>query len=196
MLKRIFDLIVSIAGLLILSPLLLLIALWIVVDSRGGVFYRQIRVGKNGKDFKIFKFRTMHLNADKLGLLTVGGRDSRITRAGHVLRKYKLDELPQLLNVLNGTMSLVGPRPEVRKYVNMYDAEQHKVLSVKPGITDWASIVFRNENELLAKAANPEQFYIKEVMPEKLKLNLTYIENNNLLTDLRIILQTIRKLFV
>lgn len=194
MLKRIFDLLFVVPGLLILSPILLFIALWIMMDSRGGVFYRQIRVGKDGKDFKIFKFRTMHENADQLGLLTVGGRDPRITRAGYILRKYKLDELPQLLNVLNGTMSLVGPRPEVRKYVNLYNAEQLKVLNVKPGITDRASILFRNENDLLAKAADPEQFYIQEVMPEKLKMNLAYIENQSLINDLQIILQTIAKL--
>jgi lipopolysaccharide/colanic/teichoic acid biosynthesis glycosyltransferase len=195
MLKRIFDLVFVILGLIVLSPLMLFIALWIVIDSKGGVFYRQTRVGKNGRDFLIYKFRTMHVDADRLGLLTIGGKDKRVTKAGYYLRKYKLDELAQLINVLNGSMSLVGPRPEVRKYVNLYTDEQRKVLSVKPGITDRASIIYRNENELLAKAADPEQFYIKEVMPEKLKLNLTYVENNNLITDLQIILQTIRKLF-
>jgi lipopolysaccharide/colanic/teichoic acid biosynthesis glycosyltransferase len=195
MLKRIFDLVLVIPGLIVLSPLMLFIALWIAIDSKGGIFYRQTRVGKDGRDFLIYKFRTMHAHADKLGLLTVGGKDRRVTKAGYYLRKYKLDELAQLINVLNGSMSLVGPRPEVRKYVDLYTDEQRKVLSVKPGITDRASIIYRNENELLAKAPDPEQFYIKEVMPEKLKLNLTYVENNNLITDLQIILQTIRKLF-
>lgn len=195
MLKRTFDLVFVIPGLIVLSPVMVFIALWIAIDSRGGILYRQTRVGKDGRDFLIYKFRTMHVHADKLGLLTVGGKDKRVTKAGFYLRKYKLDELAQLINVLNGSMSLVGPRPEVRKYVDLYTDEQRKVLSVKPGITDRASIIYRNENELLAKAPDPEQFYIKEVMPEKLKLNLTYIENNNLLTDLRIILQTIRKLF-
>lgn len=194
MIKRIFDIICSFIGLVLLSPVFLVLSLLIVLDSRGGVFYRQVRVGKNGKDFKLFKFRSMVSNADKKGLLTVGGRDSRVTRIGYFLRKYKLDELPQLLNVLFGDMSLVGPRPEVRKYVDMYSEEQRKVLSVKPGITDYASIEYSNENELLGSVPNPEEVYITEVMPAKLALNLRYIREQGLLTDLKIIFMTIGKI--
>lgn len=154
----------------------------------------QTRVGLNGHDFKLFKFRTMRPDSDKLGLLTVGGRDPRVTNVGYYLRKYKLDELPQLLNVLLGSMSLVGPRPEVRKYVNLYNNEQKKVLSVKPGITDYASILYSSESELLAKAENPEELYINEIMPHKLMLNMKYINNPGILTDIKIILQTILKI--
>lgn len=192
--KRLFDIIFSSIGLLILLPVFVVISLLIVIDSRGGIFYRQLRVGKNGKDFRLFKFRSMVSNADKKGLLTVGGNDSRITRIGYYLRKYKLDELPQLLNVLSGDMSLVGPRPEVRKYVNMYSGEQLKVLSVKPGITDYASIEYSNENELLGSVPNPEEVYISEVMPAKLNLNLKYIREQSLLTDIKIIFMTFAKI--
>lgn len=191
--KRLFDIIFSFLGLLFLFPLLLLISLMIVITSKGGVFYRQVRVGKNNKDFRIFKFRTMHVNADKLGLLTVGGRDPRVTKIGYYLRKYKLDELPQLINVLKGDMSFVGPRPEVRKYVDLYTEEQRKVLMVKPGITDLASIEFRNENEILSKQEKPEKYYIEVVMPEKLRLNLMYLENKTLVGDVKIIINTIAK---
>lgn len=194
MLKRVFDLLFSFVGVLILLIPFLIISLIIVLDSRGGIFYRQVRVGKNGKDFKLFKFRSMRTNADKAGLLTVGGRDNRITRVGYYIRKYKVDELPQLINVLLGDMSLVGPRPEVRKYVDMYNAEQLKVLSVKPGITDYASIEYSNENEILGKAADPEKVYIEEIMPAKLKLNMKYIEQQGVLTDLKIIFSTIAKI--
>lgn len=195
MLKRLFDIILSIIGLLMLSPFFIIIALLIALDSRGGVFYRQVRVGKNGKDFYLFKFRSMRTDADKKGLLiTVGGRDSRITRMGYFIRKYKVDELPQLLNVLFGDMSLVGPRPEVRRYVDMYNEEQKKVLSVKPGITDYASIEYSNENELLGKAADPEKVYIEEIMPAKLELNLKYIDEQGTATDLKIIFKTIAKI--
>jgi lipopolysaccharide/colanic/teichoic acid biosynthesis glycosyltransferase len=193
--KRLFDIILSIIGLIILAPFFIIIALLIVLDSRGGVFYRQVRVGKNGKDFYLFKFRSMRTDADKKGLLiTVGGRDSRITRMGYFIRKYKVDELPQLLNVLFGDMSLVGPRPEVRRYVDMYNEEQKKVLTVKPGITDYASIEYSNENELLGKAADPEKVYIEEIMPAKLRLNLRYIAEQGLATDLKIIFKTIAKI--
>lgn len=194
MLKRLFDIFISLIGLICLLPFFLLIMLLISFDSRGGVFYFQTRVGINNKDFKLFKFRTMHVNADKKGLLTVGGRDSRITRIGYYLRKYKLDELPQLINVLFGTMSLVGPRPEVRKYVDYYDSEQLKILNVKPGITDYASLEYFDENELLAKSNEPEKTYILEVMPAKLKLNAKYIEEIGLLTDIKIILKTLRRI--
>jgi lipopolysaccharide/colanic/teichoic acid biosynthesis glycosyltransferase len=194
MIKRCFDIFASFIGLLLLSPFFIIIAIVILIDSRGGVFYKQVRVGKNNKDFKLFKFRSMSTGSDKKGLLTVGGRDSRITRSGYFIRKYKLDELPQLLNVLFGDMSLVGPRPEVRKYVDMYNAEQMKVLSVKPGITDYASIEYSNENELLAKSSEPEKTYIEEIMPAKLLLNQKYITEQGLLTDIKIILRTIGKI--
>lgn len=192
--KKVFDIVFSLVGILVLSPVLVLIGLAVVLDSRGGIFYRQIRVGKNNKDFKLLKFRTMRTGADKQGLLTVGGRDNRITRVGYVLRKYKLDELPQLLNVLIGDMSLVGPRPEVRKYVNMYSDEQLKVLSVKPGITDYASILYSNENEILGSVNNPEEVYVNRIMPDKLTLNLKYIREQGFLTDVKIIFQTIGKI--
>ena len=194
MIKRIFDLISALIGMLVLLPILLGIWLLIVMNSRGGGFYRQVRVGKNGSNFKLWKFRTMSLGADKGSLLTVGGRDPRITSVGYYLRKYKLDELPQLINVILGNMSLVGPRPEVRKYVDLYSPEQLLVLSVKPGITDYASIQYSNENELLAQSLNPEQTYIQEIMPAKLNLNLKYIQEQNLRVDLAIIVKTIRKI--
>lgn len=184
----------SFIGLVILSPLFFLIAILVLIDSKGGIFYSQIRVGLNGKDFSLLKFRTMQKGADNKGLLTVGDKDSRITGIGYYLRKYKLDELPQLINVLKGDMSLVGPRPEVRKYVNMYSAEQLKVLSVKPGITDIASIAYINENKLLGEAENPEELYINEVMPAKLKLNLKYLEEKGFLTDVGIIFKTLLKI--
>ncbi|MGZ3866710.1 MAG: sugar transferase [Bacteroidia bacterium] len=191
--KRCFDIVFAIIGILFFSPFLILIAIAIMVDSRGGIFYKQVRVGKNNVDFKILKFRTMKVNSDKSGLLTVGARDNRITRVGYFLRKYKLDELPQLFNVLSGEMSFVGPRPEVRKYVEMYNAEQKKVLDVKPGITDYASIEYSNENEVLAKSNTPEQTYINEIMPHKLSLNLKYINEQSFFTDVRIIFRTIFK---
>ena len=193
--KRIFDIVFSFIGIIILLPIFILISLIILFASKGGIFYRQTRVGKNNKDFKIFKFRTMYPDSDKKGLLTVGSRDSRITKPGYFLRKYKLDELPQLFNVFIGDMSFVGPRPEVRKYVEMYNDEQKKVLSVRPGITDYTSIKYRNENDILAKSKNPEQTYIKEIMPAKLELNLKYIREKSTITDLKIIFKTILKIF-
>jgi len=192
--KRSFDIIFSIIGILVLIPFFILIAIVILIDSRGGVFYKQRRVGKNNEDFFIVKYRTMKTDADKKGLLTVGARDRRITRVGYFLRKYKLDELPQLFNVLYGDMSFVGPRPEVRQYVNLYNEEQKKVLSVKPGITDYASIEYSSENEILAESKNPEQTYIQEIMPHKLMLNLKYISEQSFLTDLKILFRTIRKI--
>jgi lipopolysaccharide/colanic/teichoic acid biosynthesis glycosyltransferase len=194
MLKRLFDLMITLPMLLLVSPFFLIIALLIKIGSNGPVFYKQVRVGLNNRDFKIFKFRTMHINADKAGLLTVGGRDPRVTPIGYFLRKYKLDELPQLLNVLFGSMSLVGPRPEVRKYVDLYNAEQQKVLSVKPGITDYASIEYSEENDLLAKSNNPEGTYINEIMPAKLRLNQKYIAEKNLTTDIKILWLTFKKI--
>ena len=192
--KRIFDLISSFIGILILSPVFVVLSVWIRVDSKGGMFYRQTRVGKNNKDFKLLKFRTMHTDADKRGLLTVGMRDPRITHIGYYLRKYKLDELPQLFNVLVGDMSLVGPRPEVRKYVEMYNPEQMRVLSIRPGITDYASIMYSNENEILAKSEQPEKTYIDEIMPHKLQLNIKYIDEKNPFKDIKLILKTIFKI--
>lgn len=195
MLKRFFDLILSFIGLLIIVPILFLITILIKISSSGPVFYKQVRVGKNNKDFKIFKFRTMHLNADKKGLLTVGGRDPRVTSIGYYLRKFKLDELPQLINVFKGDMSFVGPRPEVRQFVNLYSEIQMKVLNVKPGITDLASIEFRNENEILSKEEDPNQYYIDYIMPKKLEINLKYINQRNLLKDFVVIIKTIKVIF-
>jgi lipopolysaccharide/colanic/teichoic acid biosynthesis glycosyltransferase len=189
--KRIFDLFFTLLGLVILLPFFVLVAIWVMVDSPGGVFYRQVRIGKDQKPFMLLKFRSMRVGADKQGLLTVGMKDNRITKSGYYLRKYKIDELPQLINVFVGDMSLVGPRPEVEKYVQLYSLEQLKVLSVRPGITDLASIKYRNENDVLATFEDAEAGYIHSVMPDKLKLNLTYIQNQSLLLDLRIILTTI-----
>ena len=194
MAKRCFDILFSFIGLVFLSPFFGLLAIIILIDSKGGVFYKQIRVGKKGVDFKLYKFRSMRVGSDKKGLLTVGGRDNRITKTGYFIRKYKLDELPQLINVFIGDMSLVGPRPEVRKYVDLYNSEQLKVLSVKPGITDYASIQYSNENELLAKSHDPEMTYIEEIMPDKLNLNLRYINESGVFTDVKIIVKTIKKI--
>ena len=187
---RFFDFLFSLFGLIVLSPFFLLISLCIGLDSRGGVFYRQSRVGKDGKDFKLYKFRSMRTGADKRGLITVGEKDSRITRVGYFLRKYKLDELPQLINVLKGEMSLVGPRPEVRKYVDLYTPEQRKVLSVVPGITDYASIEYVDENRILGGAADPDKVYVEEILPDKIRYNMKYIENRSLKEYFKIILLT------
>ncbi len=187
---RFFDFLFSLLGLIILSPLLLLISLCIVFDSRGGVFYRQIRVGKNGKDFKLYKFRSMRSGSDRRGLITVGEKDSRITRVGYFLRKYKLDELPQLINVLKGEMSLVGPRPEVRKYVDLYTPEQRKVLSVVPGITDYASIEYVDENRILGGAVDPDKTYVEVIMPDKIRYNMRYIEHRSVKEYFKIIFLT------
>ena len=165
-----------------------------MLDSRGGVFYKQIRVGKNNKDFFMFKFRSMRTGVDRKGMLTIGEKDNRITQVGFFLRKYKIDELPQLFNVLIGNMSIVGPRPEVRKYVNMYNDDQKKILLVKPGITDYSSIEYIDESRLLAEFSNPEEVYIKEIMPTKLNLNLKYIQNQSLKEDLKILVKTIFKI--
>lgn len=190
--KRLFDIIASALGLIVLSPLFLVLAVWIKVDSKGPVFYRQTRVGWHNKDFRIFKFRSMRVGSDKGSLVTIGGRDPRITRSGYYIRKYKLDEFPQLINVLIGDMSLVGPRPEVRHYVDYWTPEQMRVLDVRPGITDPASIKFRNENELMAQAGDPEQYYINVIMQEKLRLYLEYVDNQSFLYDLRLIFATLR----
>ena len=188
--KRLFDIFASGLGLLFLSPLFLVLAIWIKLDSSGPVFYRQMRVGRHNKDFRIYKFRSMKVGADKQGLITVGGHDPRITRSGYFIRKYKLDEFPQLINVFVGDMSLVGPRPEVRKYVDMYTPEQMHVLDVRPGVTSLASIRYRNENELLDKAENPDQFYIDVVMQDKLAIDLEYVKNASFWYDIKLIFQT------
>ena len=195
MLRAIFDKVAAIFGLLVLSPLFVIIAVAITLDSRGGVFFIQTRVGKDFKPFGLFKFRTMRPFSESQGKLTVGNNDPRITRVGIFLRKYKLDELPQLINVVNGTMNLVGPRPEVAEYVDYYTEKQRKVLSVKPGITDYASLLYFNENEVLALSDNPKQTYLNEVMPAKLKLNLEYMANKSFGEDLKIIFKTIGKIF-
>ena len=190
-LKRVMDIAISGAALCVLWPVLLLIALAIVIDDPGPVFYRQVRVGRGGKEFRIFKFRTMVVDADKKGLQITVGRDSRITRMGALLRKTKLDELAQLLNVFLGQMSFVGPRPEVPRYVAMYTPYQRQVLLVRPGITDYASIAYRNENDLLAGADDPERMYVEEIMPAKLELNMKYLRRVSPLEDIRLILATI-----
>lgn len=192
--KRIFDILSSTCAIFILAPFFVIIAVLIRIDSKGPIIYRQKRVGKGNKDFYLNKFRTMVTDADKKGQLTVGMRDSRITKMGYFLRKYKLDEFPQLINILNGEMSIVGPRPEVRKYVNLYNEKQLRVLNALPGLTDTASLSYINENEILGKAENPEKTYIEEVMPAKLEMNLQYIEKQNLKTDIDLIFQTLKKI--
>ena len=188
--KRIFDIVASGLGLIVLSPLFLVLAIWIKLDSKGPVFYRQVRVGYKNKDFRIFKFRSMRVGADKGSLVTIGGHDPRVTRSGYFIRKFKFDELPQLINVFLGDMSLVGPRPEVRHYVDCWTPEQMYVLDVRPGITDPASIKFRNENELMEKAEDPEKYYIEVIMLEKIKLYLEYVEKHSFFYDLGLIFKT------
>ncbi|WP_316811962.1 sugar transferase [Pedobacter heparinus] len=194
MTKRIFDIILATIGLIAFASLFILISILVGLDSKGGIFYRQIRVGRNMQDFYLYKFRSMYVHDEDQNLLTIGGKDSRITKIGYLLRKYKLDELPQLLNILRGDMSFVGPRPEVRKYVNLYDNDQMQVLSVKPGITDWASIEFYDENELLEQVEDPESFYIHQLIPQKISQNLRYIRDHNILTDVKILWLTLKRL--
>lgn len=189
---RLFDILFSLIGLVVLSPIMLLVYLMVCLESKGGGFYFQQRVGKDGKDFRLVKFRTMCTGADKQGLITVGGHDSRITRTGYYLRKYKIDELPQLFNVLKGDMSLVGPRPEVRKYVDLYTPEQRCVLSVRPGVTDYASIMYVDENTLLGEVDYPDKTYIERIMPDKIRLNMKYIENHSLKEYFKIIWLTFK----
>lgn len=188
--KRLFDIVLSLIAIAVFFPFGLVIAVAIVCDTKGNVFYRQMRVGRHNKDFQLYKFRTMYKESDHGSLITVGANDARITKTGLFLRKYKIDEFPQFLNILKGEMSIVGPRPEVRKYVDMYTPEQMEVLSVRPGLTDYASIRYVDENALLAASDNPEQTYIHEIMPDKLTLNLKYIEDQSLWVDFKIILQT------
>ena len=191
---RFSDIVFSFFGLLFLSPLFVVVALWIVIDNPGPVFYRQLRVGKDGKDFGLLKFRSMRVGADKMSLITIGDRDPRVTCAGFYIRKFKIDELPQLWNVLIGEMSLVGPRPEVRRYVDLYTPEQRKVLSVRPGITDYASIEYIDENKLLALSDDPDKTYIEEIMPAKIALNMRYINHQTYGEYLKIIILTFAKI--
>ena len=188
--KRFFDIVASGIGLVLLSPLFIALAIWIKCDSEGPVFYKQVRVGRYNKDFNLYKFRSMCVGADKGSLITIGGRDSRVTRSGYYIRKYKLDELPQLINVFIANMSLVGPRPEVRRYVELYTPEQMHVLDVRPGITDMASICYRNENELLEKVDNPEVYYQDVIMQDKLRINGEYIRKASLCFDIKLIFRT------
>ncbi len=192
-LKRIFDIFFSVIGLMILLPLMLIIAVLIKLDSRGEIFFKQTRVTKNGREFKILKYRTMKVGSDKYSQITIG-KDDRITKVGIFLRRYKLDEIPQLINVFVGDMSLVGPRPEVPKYVNMYTEEQKEILKVRAGITDYASIEFSNENDILANEADPEKVYIEKIMPKKIELNKKYLSEISVMTDIKIILLTIKKI--
>mgnify|MGYP003688810255 CR=1 FL=1 len=191
--KRIFDIVSSLIALVIFSPLIIIISLWIALDSRGGIFYRQIRVGKNQKEFGLYKFRSMRPNSDKAGQITVGN-DSRVTKVGKFIRKFKIDEVPQLINILKGDMSVVGPRPEVPKYVNMYSEEQLKVLSVLPGLTDYASIEYLDEQKILGASEDPDKAYIEEVMPAKLKLNLKYIADRGFWLDIKLVFRTVGKI--
>lgn len=193
--KRLFDIIFAIIVLICFLPIGIFLSLWILFESPGGIFFAQNRVGRNGVTFRLLKFRSMYVDAESLGRITVGARDARITKVGYYLRKYKLDEFPQFINVLKGEMSIVGPRPEVQEYVDLYTEDQRKILQVKPGITDLASLAYFHENELLAKSKNPQQTYINEVLPAKIALNEKYLENPNLFMDLSIILKTVGKIF-
>jgi lipopolysaccharide/colanic/teichoic acid biosynthesis glycosyltransferase len=193
MLKRLFDVLVSLTGILILMPILMGVAICIKLDSAGPMLFKQTRIGQLGHEFKIYKFRTMVVDAERVGQQITIGYDRRITKVGWWLRKFKLDELPQLFNVLQGDMSLVGPRPEVPRYVDIYTPEQRQVLQVRPGITDPASIAFRNESDLLGQASDPETFYIQEIMPKKLELNLSYLKSQSLISDIQIIFSTLFK---
>lgn len=187
---RFFDILFSLLGILLLSPVFLILYISIRLESKGGGFYRQQRVGRYGEDFYVYKFRSMRVGADKQGLITVGGRDPRITHIGYFVRKYKLDELPQLFNVLKGDMSLVGPRPEVRKYVDLYTDEQRKVLSVRPGITDYASIEYVDENTILGQAEDADKAYVEQIMPDKIRYNMRYIDNRSIKEYFKIVFLT------
>lgn len=193
--KRLFDIVFSFFGLFLFLPFLISIIVLMKITTNGPIIYKQLRVGRNNNDFFILKFRTMSVDADKFGLLTVGERDPRVTKIGFYLRKYKFDELPQLINVFCGDMSFVGPRPEVRRYVDLYNPLQIQVLNVRPGITDLASIEFRNENELLSSQDDPDRYYIEFIMPKKLQINLNYLEKRNLIKDFGVIINTFRAIF-
>ena len=192
--KRVFDILFSLTVILFFLPVGLVLSILILLSSKGGIFYTQTRIGKNKKPFSLLKFRSMKIESDKQGKLTVGMNDKRITKTGVFIRKYKLDEFPQFVNVLKGDMSIVGPRPEVEEYVNLYSEEELKILDVKPGITDYASLEYFRENELLAKSKDPEKTYITEIMPNKIVLNYKYLKNPTLLHDFKIIFKTILKI--
>lgn len=195
--KRFFDFFFSLIGLILLSPVFLLLAVWIKLDSKGPVFYRQIRVGRSQQNFRIHKFRSMILNADQKGLAITVGEDQRITRSGHFIRKYKLDEFAQLIDVVLGDMSLVGPRPEVPKYVGHYPEEIKKIIfSVRPGITDWASIFYKDENSILEAAKDPEKAYIEEILPKKLEYCVRYVEKASVFEDLKVLFVTVKEIFL
>lgn len=189
--RRVFDVVAALGGLVCLSPFFLLIAVAIVLDDRGPVFFRQVRVGKDGRDFRMWKFRTMIVDAERRGPMLTVGADPRITRVGAVLRRTKFDELPQIINVLLGQMTFVGPRPEVRRYVDQYTSEQREVLALKPGITDPASLAYYDESEQLALAPDPEAIYVGQIMPDKIRLNLAYARQASLISDLKVIGQTV-----
>ena len=192
--KRLFDIVFSVIVLLLFLPIGIIIGLWITMESRGGIFFIQERIGQNGVPFSMLKFRSMRKNAEASGKLTVGMNDQRITKSGKFIRKLKLDEFPQFLNVLKGDMSIVGPRPEVKEFVDLYTSDQYKILDVKPGITDFASLEYFEENELLGLSENPKETYISVIMPAKIELNKKYLNNPNLLTDLKIIWKTFTKM--
>jgi len=195
MLKRLFDIIFSFSGLILVSPILLIISILIKIDSKGPVFYRGVRIGKDGKQFRIFKFRTMIENAEKLGPSSTPDDDPRLTKIGKFLKKYQLDELPQLINVLKGEMSLVGPRPQVPWAVELYSPEEKQILNLRPGMTDWASLWNFHEGELLKGSKNPDKDYMEKIYPQKMKLSLEYVKNNSIWIDLKIIFKTIKKIF-
>lgn len=192
--KRAFDILVSLIILSLFLPIGIVMSIWIFMESRGGVFYQQERIGKNGIPFKMLKFRSMRKDADKAGKLTVGMRDPRITNSGYFLRKFKLDEFPQFINVLKGEMSIVGPRPEVKEFVDLYSEDQRQILNVKPGITDYASVEYFNENELLGKSEDPHKTYIDVIMPTKIELNKKYLERPTIGTDLKIMWATFKRM--
>jgi lipopolysaccharide/colanic/teichoic acid biosynthesis glycosyltransferase len=194
MIKRIFDIVFSCIILILFFPFGLIIGFLILLESKGGVFYFQTRIGKNEVPFRLFKFRTMKPNSDQLGQLTIGTKDIRITKVGLLLRKYKLDEFPQFINVLIGKMSIVGPRPEVKEYVDLYTNDQKEILNVKPGITDYASLEYFDENRLLGESTNPKKTYVEDIMPKKIELNKKYISNPSLIHDLKIIFKTALKI--
>ncbi|MCH2199525.1 MAG: sugar transferase [Flavobacteriales bacterium] len=192
--KRLFDMLASAIAIIVLLPLFIIIATWIFIDDGTPIFFRQRRVGKDQREFRIYKFRSMYKDTESSGQLTIGGKDPRVTKSGYFIRKYKIDEFPQLLNVLAGDMSIVGPRPEVPKYVKYYSEEQLEVLSVRPGMTDPASIEFINEDEVLGKSEDPEKTYIEEILPQKLTLQLGYVKKSGLVYDIKLIMQTLGKI--
>lgn len=192
--KRLFDIVFSVIVLVLFLPIGIVISIWVVIESRGGIFFIQERIGRNGAPFSMLKFRSMRKNAEASGKLTIGMNDQRITQSGKFIRKFKLDEFPQFINVLKGDMSVVGPRPEVKEFVDLYTADQYTILDVKPGITDFASLEYFEENKLLGLSDNPKETYVSVIMPAKIALNKKYLNNPNLTTDLKIIWRTFTKI--